>query len=828
MNKTLIRAAAVVNIVAASLIYVACSGDDGKDGKDSCLVQKNASTGLYDITCGGAYVTSISEGGSGPAGQGCTATPFTTGNGGVNIQCGNGEIYPITNGSNGAGGPAGCEVTSILVPSTNDPAINIRCPDQRAATILVCSGGTKAKDGSTGLLLNTEGLYGKCQVDGTISYSGDIAMLSCGGALFDATKEFCQNTIAGESDTAGMFAKIITSGTTERVAVGSYPQGVAIYSATNDYNKATGKTGVNSTILPLCGIPASPATASQTEVGTTHKAGTDFGGETVVAAQTVYNGNQVCARNLIYKIGAGVGYITSGADAGKPVAGGIYDNDPKNPISEAWQVVSKNQCLADISYDVGLNGNILGDNPGSSASGPINGFRWVTNGTNVQPTRLTRPCTFAGANVVVQANTPPLTVCPDDKQTYSLDDMRCVDRLSECLYHSTVDNTCLASTDRITIQNSLISTGDSAILNGSRSGTGTIADPYFYPVTRATKGVLSTKVGSRFGANNSSRGILSPGGNLWSAPCVTQTRSYFYAINDANLTNKAFKENIVASSGNTYNIQMQPPKCENLTPKSPTDPSPTQPRVAFEDAFACLNGSLSLDVDIRYNGEDWDKPLYCVLGTYGADKYCAVSGTGINISTCKGTNTGADPLTNPLTDAKKSGGDVSSVLNFTWSNGICKVTGAAVGSTSAEPEGTRGDCQNMDGLSRKVATPRVVPGTIRGIWNTAANNTASGGSTEGGCEVYNDDATTDAITQESCEGINALTYGLSNPVLGNITAYWYSSITSGKSDGGGGCIVVSDHNQSIKEASTCSQITGASQTLYPAAVIDNASFYWVQ
>jgi len=76
MNRVLFKAAAIVNIAAASIIYLACSGDDGKDGA------------------------------AGPAGAGCEVQPSAAG---LDVYCGGVLQGSLLNGSNGVGvaGPAG-------------------------------------------------------------------------------------------------------------------------------------------------------------------------------------------------------------------------------------------------------------------------------------------------------------------------------------------------------------------------------------------------------------------------------------------------------------------------------------------------------------------------------------------------------------------------------------------------------------------------------------------------------------------------------------------------------------------------------------------------
>ena len=119
MNRVLFKAAAIVNIAAAALIYVACSGDDGKDGPPgpagaACTVEPSATVaGGVDVICGGARQT-LNPGPAGAAGapgqngqgvpaDGCYLAQTAAG---FDAICGGVNVGPVVTG--GAGG--GCSV----------------------------------------------------------------------------------------------------------------------------------------------------------------------------------------------------------------------------------------------------------------------------------------------------------------------------------------------------------------------------------------------------------------------------------------------------------------------------------------------------------------------------------------------------------------------------------------------------------------------------------------------------------------------------------------------------------------------------------------------
>ena len=123
MNRVLFKAAAIVNIAAAALIYVACSGDDGKDGPPGtpgvgCVGTPSATVaGGIDITCGGVPAGTLQPGAPGAPGtqgppggvgsvDGCYLQPSAAG--GYDAICGGQNMGPLVTGGVGGGG---CVIT---------------------------------------------------------------------------------------------------------------------------------------------------------------------------------------------------------------------------------------------------------------------------------------------------------------------------------------------------------------------------------------------------------------------------------------------------------------------------------------------------------------------------------------------------------------------------------------------------------------------------------------------------------------------------------------------------------------------------------------------
>jgi hypothetical protein len=587
MNKTLIRAAAVINIVAASLIYVSCSGDDGKDGKDGCLVAKNAATGLFDITCNGSVIVSINQEGAvaGPPGEACTAVPKAYG---ADILCGSNAPVPIYNGEGAGPGGGGCSITPIDAPVAppgqtlnGDKVINLVCPDGRSASILVCPVvDPTSPNGATALLFNTDGQLGRCRVDGTITRT-EQATLNCGGTLFDEKKSFCQRTFTTRNSTgaaandSGFFVEYNKS--TGIVSAAVYPTSYnEITDAESAYNMAGGKPNVTSRVMPLCGVDPDDNNSSTALILSKHVPGgtTPKGANTLptlleiganpAIQPTVYNALQHCGRNLVFKIGDANGGNASDRWNGEMVAGGQLDKEGASPSTKAWSVQTNGQCYVGLK-ETNLTSKIFTgtnfpDGYGLYGFG-INGFTFTGTAT---PGSASATCDFFGA---VQTTTvPPYSSCPEGK-ILALDDVGCVDR-SECMFHSTIDNTCLVDKQSGTLFGK--TTYDSAyiILINPVTSAGvstttaqaakfdTIATFRNWKDSRSTRGIYRTFLGSRYGRGTGDNVNLNSEGNMWSKECKTTTaaRLGYYAVNDPYLTNKRWKDgwaiNSLASAAN--------------------------------------------------------------------------------------------------------------------------------------------------------------------------------------------------------------------------------------------------------------------------------------
>ena len=776
MNRVLFKAAAIVNIAAAALIYVACSGDDGKDGAQgapglngtSCTVQLNVA-GNYDIICGDAIIGQLNQGPPGPQGlpgtavdkgdpgdpcTGANVAPSATyPNGGVNITCANGTFF-VSNGAAGTGGAGGCSVIAETVLATGDQGITLRCPpDQRSATIIICGG----ENPSTGLLIDDEGRVGQCKADGTISRTGAVQMLACGQAQFDPKKEFCQRTISTAGPNLGDWASTNTSGA---VVKGNYPATLdGITNPESQYNSSNLQPGVSSVILPLCGSYPAATDAQVLSSHTGH----------------VYNALQYCGRTLVVKIGEGTSrYSVSDGSTlnGKPVAGGALDNDPKNPNSPAWKVLAKGQCAIDLVSAEKIS------------VGKINGFNFTTTGTGFDADKITRDCSWMEA--VTTATDPVSTYCPETADVVALDDVKCVPRTATtggCIYHSTIDKTCLVQESDVSlygVKSDNTAADRAKITAAYKTGTGGAALPpseWTYAVSPVNgSGIKRTPVGSRFGLGLKPLGALTDNGNLWSKACVTLTRTVYIAVNDQYLSNKGFKE----SNTTVPTVDAQGPLCAGdiKTPASGSTPAVLQEAVAFENAVACLDGTLSLDVKVNgqpipYDGTSWDKPLFCVRSNYGLTAICKITAPSIVDQETCGNIDGFYQEASRITTLGLGTGS--------WVNDACVLTlTPAISGTATE----QSVCESITSATRAQTNPLGGTGVVTAKWINPSGNTwglSDHISTPGACQIESDatellagaTVPTKVLDKDRCEGIKELTYGLSaNKVPGIITGSW--------------------------------------------------------
>jgi hypothetical protein len=820
MNRVLFKAAAIVNIAAAALIYVACSGDDGKDGAKgadgtSCEVQPNA-TGNYDILCGNIVIGQLNHGVQGPpgldgafAGKGdpgepgvaCSGTteaaspanPY----GGVRITCGTQQFF-VSNGAPGQGGGdgpgGGCNVVSATVPVTNDKAITLTCADTRSATVLVCPPGAAAAEGSTGLLLDDQGQTGVCNPDGTISRGTTVKLSNvCGSTLFDPKSSFCQRTITAPATTnLGEFAEKNASGA---VVKGNYPYAKAdITDPESAYNSTNLAAGVNSVVLPLCGTY--PAT-KEDEILDNHN------------SNTVYNANSYCARNLVIKTGPGTTGKYGASDGpglnGKPISGGAGDNDATQSYGLAWSVIAKGSCLINL-----LEG-----------ATKINGYNYTSQSNS---DAISRACNWVEADSLDVVGASKYTFCPTDRPVVALDDIKCIARTG-CIYHSTIDNTCLGQDDKVSTDGVLANNSPAVPAKITNGTTGKVGLPsaWTYSVDPLQgSGIKNTPVGSRFGLGSklspsapatavNNTGFLNAGGNLWSKACVTQTRTVYYAVNDPYMSNKAFKEDQL--TGTIGHVDVEPPICGGvkILPPGATD-SVTQQPVAFENAIACLNGQLSLDAktangqSIGYDGTSWDKPLFCVQRSYGLTAFCKITHPTITNGGsvwCSSATYGLDgffensDFTGPISGIK------------TESSGtICKIVSDPDANSPATVDETL--CLKVSSAARPKL--REIPGNVTVVWNTTATTDSDGdvgdhlNTAAGGCIVstnasasgkfpaaqwdsgeknYLDNTAGNTAGITNCTGINLASHdGFDIP--GTITGRWVTA-TVAPTPGAGTC-----------------------------------------
>ena len=718
MNRVLFKAAAIVNIAAAALIYVACSGDDGKDGAKgadgtSCEVQPNA-TGNYDILCGNIVIGQLNHGVQGPpgldgafAGKGdpgepgvaCSGTteaaspanPY----GGVRITCGTQQFF-VSNGAPGQGGGdgpgGGCNVVSATVPVTTDKAITLTCADSRSATILVCPPGAAAAEGSTGLLLDDEGRTGQCLPDGTISRGATIVLSNvCGSTLFSPKTHFCQRTITTSGPDSGSFATLGASGA---VVAGDYPYNKAdITDAESDYNSTNLKAGANAVVLPLCG--AYPATNDEGILPNHNES-------------TVYDANQYCARNLVIKIGPGTTGRYGASDGanknGRPISGSGADNDATQSYGDAWSVIARGTCLINLLEN-------------AQTDSKINGYNYTSQANS---DKISRACDWIEADSLDVVGASKYTFCPAGRPVVALDDIKCIARTG-CIYHSTIDNTCLGqdavvSTDGVRPGNQ---PAVPARITSANKPLGSLPSSWTYVVSKLQgSGIKNTPVGSRFGLGTkytgnavNNTGFLNAGGNLWSKACVTQTRTVYYAVNDEYLSNKAFKE----ATTTLATVDAEGPICGGtvLQPATGGTPAVIQEPIAFENAIACLNGQLSLDAktangqSIGYDGTSWDKPLFCVqdgktagVPAYGLTPFCKITAPWLaeNTANCSGGQLAIDGFKD-IDKADVPG--VSAQLDGT----VCKIIGSSM---------DRDLCLSIKDVTRPSLKP--IPGNVTVRW----------------------------------------------------------------------------------------------------------------
>ena len=204
MNRVLFKAAAIVNIAAAALIYVACSGDDGKDGPPGpagapCTVAESTTVpGGIDVICGSDRKT------LGPGPAGAPGAPGQNGQGvpadgcylalqtaGYNVICGGVDQGALTTGGGGPGG--GCTLAEV------GDYYQFTCGAQQ---YLLAKAICSYMDGNTPKAEAYDPAQGVCITTGI----GSGVSSNCGGLGFNRLTQFCTKATA-DAETETIFAR---------------------------------------------------------------------------------------------------------------------------------------------------------------------------------------------------------------------------------------------------------------------------------------------------------------------------------------------------------------------------------------------------------------------------------------------------------------------------------------------------------------------------------------------------------------------------------------------------------------------------------------------
>jgi hypothetical protein len=579
MNRVLFKAAAIVNIAAAALMYVACSGDDGKDGLPgapgtSCNAVANAVAGGYDIVCGGVVAGNVKDGTQGIQGPpgtnvtgACTGTQVETG---ISITC-NGEFVGIvTNGAPGPQGPQGpaggtgpggggtdlCDVFPVKLNEAGtafDQGIKIDCGGSDTTSIIICTDAVG--DVSNGLFLNTNGDPGYCGDDGKVWRSG--GNLRCGGGKVNLATQFCQRTLISTSVlTNGNFATNTTHGTntvTPSVSTTGYPTTADdIRNPESAYNSLEGHASVQSVVLPLCGTTTAsigiwgppPYTSGNPDVSAAGANG-DANLQNLHASR-VYNAKNWCARNLLVLNSDRDDALLTGNDR-------IDRFNPANPNYDTWGIIDSS-----------------------------NAFFYANNKGNQVPKQEALWWDY------FRSTKTPYSRCPDATPIVSLDNYWCIARSPNCLIHSNIDNTCYvtqASADNVPAPGITI-TGASTTADWAWNNTFTGASG----ATAAPIGVQKYPLSRSLFSGTAAQIATAAEGNKWSKACAVLSANGFayYAVNDPNLG-------------------VNPLGCSPIVPPA-TTPSTA---LSVENTFKCAD-SYTLSVNVPdFAGPTFDRPLYC-------------------------------------------------------------------------------------------------------------------------------------------------------------------------------------------------------------------------
>ena len=259
MNRVLFKAAAIVNIAAAALIYVACSGDDGKDGAPGpagapCTGTLTA-TGAIEISCGSGPVGTLQPGSPGQNGQGVPADGcyLKQGTAGYDVICGGAPVGTL-GGPGGTGG--GCAITDgdkYWIFNCGGAPTQIGkawCGDQPYnPSKEVCDVDGNISEAKCGIhVINLDIHFcasgqkiPRCNANFTI-VGGDTTTAT-GGVEYDVATQFCARKVAAGPDSVYTRCGTVSVPNTDAPASVN-PKGIGWFNPANDFCLAGTVTGL--------------------------------------------------------------------------------------------------------------------------------------------------------------------------------------------------------------------------------------------------------------------------------------------------------------------------------------------------------------------------------------------------------------------------------------------------------------------------------------------------------------------------------------------------------------------------------------------------------
>ena len=229
MNKILLKTAAAVNIAAAAIIYIACSGDDGSKGDPGapCSASPSATVaGGIDISCPGSAVVTLPPGNAGPGGgsEGCYLQPATSG---FDVICGTANVGNI----GGPGSGSGCSITT----AQGNAYFTFLCGN---TTYQVAKALCNYLDNNNQVVAEPyDPEYGVCSPTGA-GLSGN-----CGNAAIDFSTQFCaaadQDGKEGKTVLARCGAKYLQKQDGSGDSTDSKGKNIVKPDSTGEYNPTT-------------------------------------------------------------------------------------------------------------------------------------------------------------------------------------------------------------------------------------------------------------------------------------------------------------------------------------------------------------------------------------------------------------------------------------------------------------------------------------------------------------------------------------------------------------------------------------------------------------